>query len=44
MLAHPTNIAFDGGTLYTANLGRWHLTRIAADTAARPLWAEVEAT
>ncbi|MEM6381411.1 MAG: SMP-30/gluconolactonase/LRE family protein [Pseudomonadota bacterium] len=37
-LCHPTNIAFDGDTLYTANLGRWHLTRIAMDTGADPLW------
>jgi sugar lactone lactonase YvrE len=28
MLAHPTNIAFRGTTMFTANLGRWHLTRI----------------
>ena len=27
-LAHPTNIAFRGTTLFTANLGRWHITRI----------------
>jgi gluconolactonase len=27
-LAHPTNVAFRGTTLLTANLGRWHLTRI----------------
>jgi len=27
-LAHPTNIAFKGAKLYTANLGRWHLTEI----------------
>jgi gluconolactonase len=43
VLAHPTNIAFDGSDLFTANLGRWHLTRIAADTAARPLHALVDA-
>lgn len=28
MLAHPTNIAFKGTKLYTANLGRWHITEI----------------
>lgn len=28
MLAHPTNIALKGDKLYTANLGRWHLTEI----------------
>ncbi|WP_322418177.1 SMP-30/gluconolactonase/LRE family protein [Mesorhizobium huakuii] len=27
-LAHPTNIAFKGNKLYTANLGRWHITEI----------------
>ncbi len=27
-LAHPTNIAFRGTTMFTSNLGRWHLTRI----------------
>ena len=27
-LAHPTNIAFKGAKLYTANLGRWHITEI----------------
>lgn len=36
-LCHPTNIAFDGPTLYTANLGRWHVTRIDTDTTARRL-------
>ncbi|TPI38013.1 gluconolaconase [Mesorhizobium sp. B3-1-9] len=33
-LAHPTNIAFKGDKLYTANLGRWHITEI--DLAAIP--------
>ncbi len=28
VLAHPTNIAFKGDKLYTANLGRWHITEI----------------
>ena len=29
-MAHPTNIAIseDGNTMYTANLGRWHITEI----------------
>jgi gluconolactonase len=27
-LAHPTNVAFRGTTMFTANLGRWHVTRI----------------
>lgn len=37
-LCHPTNVAFDGGALYTANLGRWHITKIAMDIGAPPLW------
>ncbi|RHW28438.1 gluconolaconase [Nocardioides immobilis] len=28
MLAHPTNIAFQGDSLIACNLGRWHLTKI----------------
>ncbi|MBB3931746.1 sugar lactone lactonase YvrE [Kaistia hirudinis] len=28
VMAHPTNIAFKGSKLYTANLGRWHITEI----------------
>lgn len=36
--AHPTNVAFDGDRLYTANLGRWHVTRVAMDVGAPPLW------
>ena len=39
LFAHPTNLAFDGPTLYAANLGRWHITRIATDTTATPLHA-----
>ncbi|TGV93959.1 gluconolaconase, partial [Mesorhizobium sp. M2D.F.Ca.ET.145.01.1.1] len=35
-LAHPTNIAFKGDKLYTANLGRWHITEIDL-TALREL-------
>jgi sugar lactone lactonase YvrE len=27
-LAHPTNVAFRGSTMFTANLGRWHVTRL----------------
>ena len=34
LFAHPTNIAFDGPWLYTANLGRWHVTRVATDATA----------
>ncbi len=38
LFAHPTNLAFDGAALYTANLGRWHVTRIDTDTTGTPLW------
>lgn len=37
LFAHPTNIAFDGAALYSANLGRWHITRIETDTTGRRL-------
>lgn len=36
---HPTNVAFDGTDLYTANLGRWHIARVAMDIGAPPLWS-----
>lgn len=38
LFAHPTNIAFDGATLYAANLGRWHITCIETDTTGAQLW------
>jgi gluconolactonase len=31
ILAHPTNLSFRGSTLFTANLGRWHITSIETD-------------
>ncbi|MEQ8965036.1 MAG: SMP-30/gluconolactonase/LRE family protein [Azospirillaceae bacterium] len=37
-LCHPTNLALDGSTLYTANLGRWHVTRIETTVSAPRLW------
>lgn len=37
MLCHPTNCAFRGSDLFTANLGRWHITRIAVDSPGLPL-------
>lgn len=43
LFAHPTNLAFDGPALYTANLGRWHITRIDSDTSAPPLWQSTRA-
>jgi len=30
-MAHPTNVALKGSQLYTANLGRWHITVIDLD-------------
>ncbi|MEK1890208.1 MAG: SMP-30/gluconolactonase/LRE family protein [Phyllobacterium sp.] len=33
-LAHPTNVALKGSTLYTANLGRWHITEIDIGSAS----------
>lgn len=37
MLCHPTNCAFRGTDLMTANLGRWHITRIEVGIAGAPL-------
>ena len=31
-IAHPTNVALKGDTLYTSNLGRWHITAIDLST------------
>ena len=36
-LAAPTNIAFDGTTLYVANFARWHLSRLAVPVPGLPL-------
>jgi hypothetical protein len=30
VLAHPANVARRGDTLFTSNLGRWHITAIDA--------------
>ncbi len=37
LMCHPTNIAFRGSTLFTSNLGRWHITAIETDTCGLPL-------
>ena len=37
ILAHPTNLAFRGTTMFTANLGRWHITAIEVGCAGLPL-------
>ena len=34
LLAHPTNVAFQGDALLAANLGRWHITRLEIGVAA----------
>jgi gluconolactonase len=34
---HPTNCAFRGSDLFTANLGRWHITRVPVGIAGAPL-------
>jgi gluconolactonase len=39
-LAHPTNVAFRGTTMFTTNLGRWHLTRLEVDVEGLPLPVE----
>jgi sugar lactone lactonase YvrE len=31
LMCHPTNVAFRGSELFTANLGRWHITRLLTD-------------
>jgi sugar lactone lactonase YvrE len=36
-MCHPTNCAFRGTELFTANLGRWHITRIEVGIAGAPL-------
>ena len=42
LVCHPTNIAFSGSTLYAANLGRWHITRIETGVAAESVVAQVQ--
>ncbi len=32
LLCHPTNLAFRHNVLFTANLGRWHITAIQTET------------
>jgi gluconolactonase len=36
-LCHPTNLAFRGTTLFTSNLGRWHVTEIEVGIEGLPL-------
>jgi len=37
LFCHPTNIAFRGGTLFSANLGCWHVTVVECDAAGPAL-------
>ena len=39
-LAHPTNLAFRGTAMFTANLGRWHVTRLEVGVEGMRLPAE----
>ena len=38
LLCHPTNLAFRGGTLFTTNLGRWHITAVETAVEGLPLY------
>jgi sugar lactone lactonase YvrE len=37
LLSHPTNMAFRGSTMFTTNLGRWHITKIETSVSGIPL-------
>jgi gluconolactonase len=38
LFCHPTNLAFRGSTLFTANLGRWHITAVETYAEGLPLY------
>ena len=38
LLCHPTNLAFRGSTLFTSNLGRWHITAVDTGVEGLRLW------
>lgn len=38
LFCHPTNLAFRDGTLFTTNLGRWHVTAIETSARGLPLY------
>jgi len=38
LFCHPTNLAFRGGTLFTTNLGRWHITAVDTTAEGLPLY------
>jgi gluconolactonase len=38
LFCHPTNLAFRGSTLFTTNLGRWHITAVETTVEGLPLY------
>jgi gluconolactonase len=38
LFCHPTNLAFRGSTLFTTNLGRWHITAVETNMEGLPLY------
>lgn len=38
LFCHPTNLAFRDTTLFTANLGRWHVTAVDTNAEGLPLY------
>jgi len=38
LFCHPTNLAFRRNTLFTTNLGRWHITVVETSTEGLPLY------
>jgi gluconolactonase len=38
LFCQPTNLAFRGNTLFTTNLGRWHITVVETSTEGLPLY------
>jgi sugar lactone lactonase YvrE len=38
LFCHPTNLAFRDGTLFTTNLGRWHITAVDTGADGLPLY------
>jgi sugar lactone lactonase YvrE len=38
LFCHPTNLAFRDGTLFTTNLGRWHITAVEVGMEGLPLY------
>jgi sugar lactone lactonase YvrE len=38
LFCHPTNLAFRGSTLFTSNLGRWHITAVETHAEGLPLY------